>query len=130
MSGFPAEKPFNPSVSKVPILAASSGNPKAYQDPNSVASIGSTIQAMSDQAAADTLYDAPPPKREGFQQPNEAFRNEIYSPWILRTQACSKTEGFLTLSPQEYVPYKRNSAALVLIVLGVTALLVSFYKRK
>lgn len=127
---FPPEKSFNPPISKTPILGPSSGNPKSFQDPNSVASVGSTIQAMSDQAAADTLYDAPVPKREGFRQGGESFRNEVYSPWILRTQACSKTEGFLTLNPQEYKPYKTNNAALVLIILGVTALLVSFYKRK
>ena len=59
-------KPYNPPVSKVPILGPSSGNPKSFQDPNSVASIGNTIQAMADQAKADTLYDAPQ-KEEGFR---------------------------------------------------------------
>ena len=63
---YPAAAPFNPPVSTVPVLGPSSGNPKAFQDPNSVASIGNRIQAMSDQVKADTLYDAPPPKREGF----------------------------------------------------------------
>jgi hypothetical protein len=62
---FPQEVPFNPYVSKVPILGASSGNPKSFQDPKSVASIGANIQAMADQAQADTLYDAKIP--EGFR---------------------------------------------------------------
>lgn len=61
---FPPAKPFNPTVSKVPVLDASSGNPKSFQDPNSVASIGARLQAMTDQAKADTLYD---PKPEGFR---------------------------------------------------------------
>lgn len=61
--GFPPEPPFNPSVSKIPNLGPSSGNPKSFQDPNSVASIGAKLQAMTDQAVADTLYDA---KKEGF----------------------------------------------------------------
>ena len=64
---FPASPPFNPPVSKVPILGASSGNPAAFRDPKSVASIGLSIQAMADQAKADTLYDPPPPKPEGFR---------------------------------------------------------------
>jgi hypothetical protein len=114
---FPPKKPFNPVVSKTPILGPSSGNPASFQDPNSVASIGSKIQAMSDQAAADTLYDTPPPKREGF-------RNEIYSPWILNTEACRK-EGFssVILSPDNYRP-------LLLVILGVGAILYSFSKKK
>lgn len=63
---FPASPPFNPQVSKVPILGASSGNPASFRDPKSVASIGLSIQALADQAKADTLYDPPPPKPEGF----------------------------------------------------------------
>jgi hypothetical protein len=83
---------------------------------------------MSDQAAADTLYDAPAPKREGF-------RNEVYSPWILRTESCSrsKKEGFssVILNPADHEPYNRkNFPALVLVLLGVGAILMSFYKHK
>lgn len=63
---FPEEKPFVPKMSKTPILGSSSGNPVSLQDPNSVASIGSKIQAMSDQANADTLYDTPTLLSEGF----------------------------------------------------------------
>lgn len=62
---FPPEVPFNPKVNKVPILDASSGNPKSFQDPKSVASIGAKLQAMTDQAEADTLYDSSKP--EGFR---------------------------------------------------------------
>lgn len=62
---FPTEQPFNPKVSKVPVIDSSSGNPKSFQDPKSVASIGAKIQAMSDQAQADTLYDSNKP--EGFR---------------------------------------------------------------
>lgn len=125
---FPPQKPFNPPVSKTPILGPSSGNPKSFQDPKSVASVGNTIQAMSDQAAADTLYDTPAPKREGF-------RNEVYSPWILRTESCSsvKKEGFssVVLSPADHEPYKKgNLSALVLVFLGVGAILWSFSKKK
>lgn len=60
---FPPEAAFNPEVNKIPVLDASSGNPKSFQDPKSVASIGSKIQAMTDQAQADTLYDS----TEGFR---------------------------------------------------------------
>ena len=133
---FPAQKPFNPQVSSTPILGPSSGNPKSFQDPNSVASVGNTIQSMSDQAAADTLYDAPAPKREGFRnEQSESFRNEVYSPWILRTESCSrdKKEGFssVILSPADHEPYKKgNLPALVLVFLGVGAILMSFYKHK
>jgi len=57
-------KPFNPSVSTVPILGPSSGNPAALNDPKSVGSIGNKIQAIQDQATADQLYDIP--QKEGF----------------------------------------------------------------
>jgi hypothetical protein len=97
--------------------------------------VGNTIQAMSDQAAADTLYDAPAPKREGFEgfQPTEGFRNEVYSPWILRTESCSKKEGFssVTLSPADHIPYKKgNFLATILVFLGVGGILWSFSKKK
>lgn len=131
---FPPQKPFNPPVSKTPILGPSSGNPKSFQDPKSVASVGNTIQAMSDQASADTLYDTPPPKKEGFE-PSQGFRNEVYSPWIMRTQSCSsvKKEGFssVILNPADHEPYKkRNLPALALIFLGVGAILWSFSRKK
>jgi len=73
---FPAEAPFNPQVSKIPVLGSSSGNPKSFQDPNSVASVGSNIQAMADQAKADTLYDSPMPKKEGFRN-MEGFQHIV-----------------------------------------------------
>jgi hypothetical protein len=58
---FPSLAAFNPSISAVPILGPSSGNPISFNDPNSLASIGRTIQALNDQAKADTLYDAKQP---------------------------------------------------------------------
>jgi hypothetical protein len=120
---FPPEKAFHPEVSKVPILGPSSGNPKSFQDPKSVASIGNTIQAAADQAKADTLYDAPT---------KEGFRNEVYNPWILKTEACSKKEGFskMYLNPS---PYSRNSNNMAIVVLGVLGLLsicLSFSKKR
>ena len=60
-------KPFIPTVSRVPNLGASSGNPAALRDPHSTASIGSKLQEMTDQSNADRLYDAPVPKTEGFR---------------------------------------------------------------
>lgn len=79
--------PYNPPVSKVPILNSSSGNPKSFQDPKSIASIGNNIQAMADQAKADTLYDAPPPSVE-------TFTNHV--PWIVNSRACRR-EGFVNV---------------------------------
>jgi hypothetical protein len=127
---FPAQKPFNPPVSKTPVLGPSSGNPASFRDPKSVASVGNTIQAMSDQASADTLYDAPVAKKEGFE-PSEGFRNEVYRPWILRTESCSK-EGFssVILNPAEHVPYKKHYGPLVLVILGVGAILWSLSRKK
>jgi len=136
---FPAEKPFNPPVSKTPVLGPSSGNPASFRDPSSVAAVGSTIQAMSDQASADTLYDAPTAKKEGFEgfQPLEGFRNEVYSPWILKTESCSnskrKKEGFssVILRPAEHIPYKTtNTVALCILILGAGFVLVSFSNKK
>lgn len=126
---FPAQKPFSPPVSSTPVLGPSSGNPKSFQDPKSVASVGNTIQAMSDQAAADTLYDAPVAKK-GFE-PSEGFRNEVYRPWILRTESCSK-EGFssVILNPADHIPYKKNYSALLLVFLGVGAILWSLSRKK
>jgi hypothetical protein len=90
---FPPEAPFNPKVSAVPSLDSTSGNPAAYKDPKSVASMGLKLQAMSDQASADTLYDPPPPPRkavEGFQVQNLYKRG----PWITQTEACKKPDSY------------------------------------
>ena len=81
---YPPEAPFNPPLTKVPILGPSSGNPRSFQDPKSVASIGQTIQAMADQATADRLYDAVPPIKEKFSD---------YIPWIVQSQSC-RVEGY------------------------------------
>ena len=96
---FPPEKPFNPRVSRVPILDASSGDPKSFQDPSSVASIGAKLQIMTDQASADTLYDARP---EGFR--GGRFR-------------LGRGGGF---------PKDPTSAAL--IILGMGLILASYFK--
>jgi hypothetical protein len=109
---FPPEKPFIPKVSKVHVLDASSGNPRSFQDPNSVATLGKSIQAMTDQVSADTLYDK-----------KEAFRNEVYSPWILKTEACTKKEGYETHN-------KLNSGIMALVILGALGVMCSFYRKK
>ena len=138
---FPPEKPFNPPVSKIPILGPSSGNPKAFRDPNSTASVGKNIQAMTDQASADTLYDAPMNK-EGFRnERSEGFRNELYSPWILRSEACRKDvvqekEGFRqdTATVQGTATVQDTAtlqgAVIVLVFLGLTALTCGFISKR
>lgn len=132
---FPKEKPFNPQVSKVPILGPSSGNPASFQDPNSMASLGLRLQAATDQARADTLYDATVPvKKEGFSSGTE-FRNAVYSPWILGTEACKK-EGFslnfTELGEIDYIP-SRHSFIIscgLLGLLGLYGVYLSFRKHR
>jgi hypothetical protein len=119
---FPKEKAFNPKVSSVPIFGPSSGNPASFQDPNSVASLGLKIQAATDQAKADTLYDAVPP---------EGFRNETYSPWITRSEACKK-EGFNTtfeINATKFNPMHNVRGYAGLAVLAFLAVYLSFTKR-
>jgi len=121
---FPKEKPFNPSVSKVPVLGPSSGNPAAFQDPSSVASLGLKIQAAADQAKADTLYDATPPL--------EGFRNETYKPWIVGTDVCKK-EGFNTafeINATKINPMHNVRGYAGLAVLAFLAVYLSFKKRR
>jgi len=79
-------KPFVPVVTPVPILGPSSGNPESLKDPKSLGSIGGKLQAMTDQARADTLYDAIPSGTK------ESFTN-LTTPWIVGSPACKK-EGF------------------------------------
>lgn len=120
---FPTGPPFNPPVSRVPILGPSSGNPNAYKDPNSTASLGKKLQAMTDQASADTLYDTPPAKVEGF-------RNELYNPWILKTESCSKKEGFrVNLDSSPFEPQESKLGILLLVFGGLVALILSFSKK-
>lgn len=111
-------KPFNPTVTPVPILGPSSGNPKSLQDPNSLASIGSKLQAMTDQANADTLYDAKPSgKKEGFV-------DLLYLPWIVKSPACkSKDEGFTaSLSYRNSIDIVTASCVLVGVALIVASM--------
>ena len=120
---FPAERPYNPPLSKTPILGPSSGNPKSFQDPNSVASVGNTIQAMADQAQADTLYDAPSPKKE-------AFRNEIYNPLILkRKYACNDYKEW-NAQKEGFDDAGKTTIVVVLVILGLSALMLSFGVKK
>jgi hypothetical protein len=105
--GFPPSPPYNPTISKVPVLDASSGDPLASRDPNSVSSIGGRIQAMKDQANADRLYDAP--IKEGF-----ADMVIDRKPWITKSQACRRVQGFTDLH------YKSSSNSLFNVPLDVT----------
>jgi hypothetical protein len=127
---FPKEKPFNAPVSKVHILGPSSGDPKSFQDPKSVASIGSTIQAMADQAKADTHYDAPAPKIESFANPTpwivnsrackrEAFTNP--TPWIVNSRACKR---------EAFVDTATKITATSLAVVGISLMLYSAYMKR
>jgi hypothetical protein len=120
---FPAEKSYNPPVSKTPILGPSSGNPKSFQDPNSVASIGNTIQSMADQAQADTLYDAPPPKKE-------AFRNEIYNPLILKRKDICNDYNPWVARKEGFHDTGKSTIVAVLVILGLSALMLSFGAKK
>jgi len=123
---FPPEAPFNPKINPVPTLDSSSGNPNAYKDPKSVASMGLKLQAMTDQSMADTLYDPPPPPRggkEGFQV------QKLYKsgPWITQTESCRKPEGFQgSLKESDNVQW-----TLLALVAGAAGLLIcSFIRRK
>jgi hypothetical protein len=109
---FPPSPPFNPSITSVPVLNSSSGDPKAKQDPKSVASIGANIQAMTDQANADTLYDAPI---------KEGFSNSGYVPWIVKSEACKRFEGFSD--------YNHAFVSKMLVVTAAVVLFCSFLNR-
>jgi hypothetical protein len=104
---FPASPTYNPSISPVPVLDSSSGDPAAKKDPKSVASIGANIQAMQDQAAADRAFDAP--VKEGFTGA---------SPWITNSQACKRIQGFTDMNPKPLSPLP----ALVAFVAAVLIL--------
>lgn len=120
---FPPEKAFNPKVSKVQSFGPSSGNPQALQDPTSVASLGLKIQAATDQAKADTLYDAPPPTGEGF-------RNEVYSPWILGTEACKEGFKMIPKGKGNFNPMNNLRGYAGLLILAFLGLYLSFRKRR
>lgn len=101
---------YNPTVSPVPVLDASSGDPTAKKDPKSVASIGANIQAMQDQAAADRAFDAP--VKQGF--------TDYTTPWITKSQACKRIQGFTDMNtkptPLPYLPAVVVFTAAVLIL--------------
>ena len=101
--GYPPSPPYNPVISKVPLLDSSSGDSTARNDPKSIASIGSRIQAMQDQANADRLYDAP--LKEGFE-----------NPWITKSRACRRIEGFEDMS--DLTPVVIASVIGALLIVG------------
>ena len=100
-------KPFIPVVTPVPILGPSSGNPQSLRDPKSLGSIGSKLQAMTDQANADTLYD---------------------------TKESHTNEGFVGLATcnsiwEEYIPlcngYRLNIGTTLTFLAGISLLIYS-----
>ena len=95
---FPPSPPYNPTVSPVPVLDSSSGDPAAKKDPKSVASIGANLQAMQDQASADRAFDAP--VKQGFTGSigkREGFLGSA-APWITTSQACKRIQGFTDMN--------------------------------
>jgi hypothetical protein len=113
--GFPASPPFNPTVTKVPTLGPSSGDPTAKKDPKSVASVGANIQAMQDQANADRLYDAPVTQvSEGFGDYN------VNVPWIVKSQACRRVQGFTDMGAGTQTKYVPLLAGLGVILIAVS----------
>ena len=111
--GFPASPPFNPTVTKVPTLGPSSGDPTAKKDPKSVASVGANIQAMQDQANADRLYDAP------VTQVSEGF-GDYSVPWIVTSQACRRVQGFTDMGAGTQTKYVPLLAGLGVILIAVS----------
>jgi hypothetical protein len=111
--GFPASPAFNPTVTKVPTLGPSSGDPVAKKDPKSVASVGANIQAMQDQANAERLYDAP------VTQVSEGF-GDYSVPWIVKSQACRRVQGFSDMGAGTQTKYAPLLAGLGVILIAVS----------
>jgi len=80
------------------------------KDPKSIASVGANIQAMQDQAKADRLYDAPV---------KEGFADILATPWITRSQACRRVQGFTDMGSDS-----NSLQTLTTVVFVVGALLV------
>ena len=110
----PVDPPFNPKVSKVAVIDSSSGDPTAKNDPKSTASIAANIQIMQDQSKADQLYD---PKVSGFQD---------YVPWIVRSPACRRTQGFMDINSPPILKFQRQITTR-LVVVGAVLVIVSFF---
>lgn len=109
---FLPEPRFNPTVSKVPVLGPSSGDPKQKQDPKSTAAIGSNIQAMQDQAKADMLYDAP--VKQGFVG---SISDSRHMPWIVNSQACKRIQGFTDMNSKPLEPIAAIIATVAAILI-------------
>lgn len=106
---FLKDPPFNPSVSTVPVLGPSSGDPRKKNDPNSTVSVAANIQAMQDQAKADMLYDAP--VKEGFSSA---------TPWIVNSPACRRVQGFTDMTPKRLDPIPA-----ILVAFGAILIIIS-----
>ena len=107
---FLPEPPFNPTVSAVPVLGPSSGDPKQKQDPKSTAAIGANLQSMQDQAKADMLYDAP--VKQGFVGSMSGP-----SPWIVNSPACRRVQGFTDMNATPLEPIAAVLAAVAAILI-------------
>uniref|UniRef100_A0A6C0K677 Uncharacterized protein n=1 Tax=viral metagenome TaxID=1070528 RepID=A0A6C0K677_9ZZZZ len=112
--GFPPSPPYNPTISSVPVLDSSSGDPMSRKDPKSISSVGANIQAMQDQAKADRLYDAPV---------KEGFADILATPWITSSQACRRVQGFTDMRPDLN---SLESIAAVVFAAGALLVLASF----
>ena len=88
------EKPFISAPSPVVSLDPSSGDPNAYKDPNSIASMGLHLQSLNDQVKADTHYDTPAPERKKL----EAFENACTGARFMTSDAATnewyRAEGY------------------------------------
>ncbi|NBO71893.1 hypothetical protein EBV26_15665 [bacterium] len=112
--GFPPSPPYNPTISKVPVLDSSSGDPMSRKDPKSISSVGANIQAMQDQAKADRLYDAPV---------KEGFADILATPWITSSQACRRVQGFTDMGSNSK---SLHPLAAVIFTAGALLVLGSF----
>jgi len=81
--GFPADVPYNPTVTPVANLGSSSGDSKALKDPKSIASLGSKLQVMTDQVNADRLYDSS--NKEGFTVRMPNLSEELLTALLIST---------------------------------------------
>jgi hypothetical protein len=151
MTTLPA-KPFNPEVSPVPRLDATTGDPAAFRDPNSIASMGQNIQSMSDQLKADTLYDAaPPPRKEAYQNFEYAAsydptpfnmvgtedpelierRNVKYNTWISRQAACKpEMPNYKALEGFENPKMTQNTVVLIAALAAACGLVLCSFVHK
>lgn len=65
------------SAQQAPNISADAGNPAVLANPNSPESLSLRAKKLEVQSAADTQYDAKPPRKENFQ-------NEVEVVWTSR----------------------------------------------